>query len=142
MNQQRKFASTNFYCSISIALMMFTAGSAAEEKITAAEMREFIPPNTLSGRNDKQIMVHVYHDPSGKMEGVAKRQGTHYDSGNWTITDDDQYCRKWERWRLKELDCFHIYRLGDNHYRLESVTSKYDSRVKVREGNPEHLKVY
>jgi hypothetical protein len=72
MNQQRKFASTNFYCSISIALMMFTAGSAAEEKITAAEMREFIPPNTLSGRNDKQIMVHVYHDPSGKMEGVAK----------------------------------------------------------------------
>lgn len=142
MNQQRKFASTIFYCSIYIALMMFSAESAAEEKITSAEMREFIPSNTLSGRNDKQIMVHVYHDPGGKMEGVAKRQGTHYDSGNWTITDDDQYCRQWERWRLKKLDCFHIYRLGDNHYRLESLPNRFDTRVKVREGNPQGLKVY
>jgi hypothetical protein len=72
---------------------------------------------------------------------VKKRKGIHFDSGNWTITDEGQYCRQWNRWREKALGCFHIYRLGDNKFRLKSVTDLYDSRVKVREGDPEGLKV-
>ena len=91
MNNQREFVSTGFYFCFALAMLMLATGSAAEEKMTAAEMRELIPSNTLSGRNDKQVIVHVYHDPSGKMEGLTRRQGMHYDSGNWTITDEDQY---------------------------------------------------
>ena len=86
-------------------------------------------------------MVHVYHDPSGKMEGMVRGQGTNFDSGNWTITDEDQYCRQWSRWHVKTLDCFHIYRLDNNKYRLKSLTGHLVSELKVREGNPERLKV-
>ena len=123
-------------------MLIFAAGSAAQEKMTVAEIRELIPSNTLSGINEKRIMVHVYHDPTGTMEGMTRRQGTQLDSGNWTITNEDQYCRRWNRWRGKALVCFHVYRLDNNNYRLKSVTGQYDLRFKVREGNPEGLKVF
>jgi hypothetical protein len=141
MNNQRKFVSTIFCFCFTLAMLIPAAGLAAQEKMTATEIRELLPSNTLSGRNEKQIEVHVYHDPTGTMEGVKKRKGIHFDSGNWTITDEGQYCRQWNRWREKALGCFHIYRLGDNKFRLKSVTDLYDSRVKVREGDPEGLKV-
>ena len=142
MNNQRKFVSTIFYFCFTLAMLIFAAGSAAQEKMTVAEIRELIPSNTLSGLNEKRIMVHVYHDPTGTMEGMTRRQGMHFDSGNWTITDEDQYCRRWNRWRGKALVCFHVYRLDNNKYRLKSVTGQYDLRFKVREGNPEGLKVF
>ena len=141
MNNQREVVSTIFYFCFTLAMLIPAAGSAAQEKMTAAEIRELIPSNTLSGRNEKRVMVHVYHDPTGTMEGMRRGQGMYFDSGNWTITDEDQYCRQWNQWRAKTLGCFHIYRLGNNKYRLESVTGQYDSRFKVREGDPEGLKV-
>jgi hypothetical protein len=142
MNNQRKFVSTIFYFCFTLAMLIFAAGSAAQEKMTVAEIRELIPSNTLSGINERRIMVHVYHDPTGTMEGMTRRQGMHFDSGNWTITDEDQYCRRWNRWRGKALVCFHVYRLDNNKYRFKSVTGQYDLRFKVREGNPEGLKVF
>ena len=142
MNNQRKFVSTTFYFCFTLAMLIFAGGSAAQEKMTASEIRELIPSNTLSGNNERQIMVHAYHDPTGKMEGMTRKQGMHFDSGKWTITDDDQYCRQWNRWRGKALVCFHVYRLDNNKYRLISVTGQYDLRFKVREGNPEGLKVF
>jgi hypothetical protein len=142
MNNQREVVSTIFYFCFTLAMLIPAAGSAAQEKITAAEIRELIPSNTLSGRNEKRVMVHVYHDPTGTMEGMRRGQGMYFDSGNWTITDEDQYCRRWNRWRGKALVCFHVYRLDNNKYRLKSVTGQYDLRFKVREGNPEGLKVF
>ena len=122
-------------------MLIPAAGLAEQEKMTATEEKELLPSNTLSGRNEKQVEVHVYHDPNGAMEGKRKRKGIHFDSGNWTITDEGQYCRQWTRWREKALGCFHVYRLGDNRFRLESVTDQYESRVKVEEGDPRGLKV-
>ena len=142
MNNQREIVSTTFCFCFTLAILIFAGGSAAQEKMTASEIRELIPSNTLSGNNERQIMVHVYHDPTGKMEGMTRNKGMHFDSGNWTITDDDQYCRQWNRWRGKALVCFHVYRLDNNKYRLISVTDQYDLRFKVREGNPEGLKVF
>jgi len=142
MNNQCEFVSTIFYFCFTLAMLIPASGSAAQEKMSAAEIRELLPSNTLSGRNEKRIIVHVYHDPIGTMAGMTRRQGMHFDSGNWTITDEDQYCQQWNRWRAKALGCFHIYRLGNNKYRLKSVTGQYDSRFKVREGNPEGLKVF
>jgi len=141
MNNQREIVSTIFYFCFTLAMLIPAAGSAAQEKMTAAEIRELIPSNTLSGRYENRFMVHVYHDPTGTMEGMRRGQGMHFDSGNWTITDEDQYCRQWNRWRGKALVCFHIYRLDNNKYRLKSATGQYGSRFKVREGNPEGLKV-
>ena len=142
MNNQRKFVSTTLYFCFTLAMLIFAGGSAAQEKMNASEIRELISSNTLSGNNEKQIMVHAYHDPIGKMEGMTRRQGVHFDSGNWKITDDDQYCRQWNRWRGKALVCFHVYRLDNNEYRLISVTGQYDLKFKVREGNPERLEVF
>jgi hypothetical protein len=142
MSYQRNFAGTVFYFCFTLAMLMLATESTAEERMTAAEIREMIPSNTLSGKNEKQLMVHVYHDPNGKMEGMTRRQGMYYDSGKWTITDEDEYCRQWDRWRGKSLVCFHIYRLGNKKYRFKSITGYYDLRFKLREGNPEKLKVF
>ena len=49
MNNQRKFVSTIFYFCFTLAMLIFAAGSAAQEKMTVAEIRELIPSNTLSG---------------------------------------------------------------------------------------------
>jgi hypothetical protein len=141
MNNQREFVSTIFYFCLALATLIPAAGSAAEEKMSAAEIRELLPSNTLSGINEKRIRVQVYHDPSGTMEGMKRRQGVHFYSGNWTITDEGQYCQQWNGWRAKASGCFHIYRLGENKFRLKSVTDMYESRFTVREGDPEGLKV-
>jgi len=138
MNNQREFVSTIFYFCLALAALIPAAGSAAEEKMTATEIRELLPSNTLSGRNEKRIKAQVYHDPSGTMEGMTRRQGVNFYSGNWTITDEGQYC---QQWRAQTSGCFHIYRLGDNKFRLKSVTGMYESRFTVREGDPEGLKV-
>jgi hypothetical protein len=142
MNNQRKFVSATFYFCFTLTMLTFAGGSAAQEKMTTSEIRELIPSNTLSGKNEKQILVHAYHDPTGKMEGMTRKQGMHFDSGSWTITDDDQYCRQWDRWRGKALVCFHVFRLDNEEYRLISVTGQYDLRFKVREGNPEGIEVF
>ena len=142
MSNQRKFVSTIFYFCVTSAMLTFAGGSAAQEKMTASELRELIPSNTLSGHNERQNMVYAYHDPTGKLEGMTRKKGMHFDSGNWTITDDDQYCRQWSRWRAKALVCFHVYRLDNSKYRLISLTNQYDLRFTVKEGNSEGLKVY
>jgi hypothetical protein len=141
MNNQREYVSVAFYFCFTLVMLIPAAGSAAQEKMTAAEIRELLPSNTLSGKSERQFMIHVYHDPTGTMEGKIKRKGIHFDFGKWTITEEDQYCRQWSRWRERALGCFHIYRLDNNKYRLKSVTGQYDSRFKVREGDPEGLKV-
>ena len=122
-------------------MLIPAAGLAEQEIMTAIEIKELLPSNTLSGKNEKQSEIHVYHDPTGAMEGKRRKKGIHFDSGTWTITDEGQYCRQWERWREKALGCFYVYRLGDNRFRLESVTDLYESRVKVEEGDPQGLKV-
>jgi len=137
MKNQRVFASAIFYFCFTLTLLIPVTGSADQEKMTAAEMRALIPSNTLSGGS-----VHVYHDPSGAMEGMRRGQGMHFDSGTWTITDAGQYCRQWSRWGNKALDCFHIYRLDNNKLLLQSADDPYYSIVKFREGNPECIRVH
>ena len=122
-------------------MLIPAAGLAEQEIMTVTEIKELLPSNTLSGRNEKQSEIHVYHDPTGAMEGMRRKKGMHFDSGTWTVTDEGQYCRQWNRWREKALGCFHVYRLGDNRFRLKSVTDLYESRVKVEEGDPKGLKV-
>lgn len=140
MNYQRESVRTFFYFCFTLAMLIPAAGSAAEDKMTAAEIRELLPSGTLSGRDKRQHQAHVYHDSTGVMEGKRAGRGVHFDFGKWTITNEGQYCQQWNRWLGRALVCFHIYRLGNNKYRIKSVTDQYDLRFKFREGDPERLK--
>jgi hypothetical protein len=122
-------------------MLLPVAGSTAEKNMSGAAIGELLPSNTLSGWDEKQRPIHVYHGSSGVLEGKRTGKGVYFDSGNWTITDEGQYCQQWSRWLGKKLVCFYMYRLGDNKYRLKSGTGQYNLRVRLREGDPENLKM-
>ena len=122
-------------------MLIPVAGSAAEKNMSAAEIGKLLSSNTLSGWDGEQHEIHVYYGSSGVTEGKRIRKGVNFDSGNWTITDEGQYCQQWNRWLGKKLVCFHMYRLGDNKYRLKSDTGQYNLRGRLRQGDPEGLKM-
>ncbi len=141
MSYQRKYLEAIFYFCFTLAMLIPVAGSAAEKNMSAAEIRKLLSSNTLSGWDNEQYQIDVYYGSSGVTEGRRIRKGVHVDSGNWTITDEGQYCQQWNRWLGKKLVCFHIYRLGDNKYLLKSDTGQYNLRVRLREGDPESLRM-
>lgn len=110
----------------------------AQEAMTAEAMRAVIVGNTLSGKNEDGYEVHVYHDTDGTMEGKARKK--YYDSGTWEIADDNLFCRKWDKWRKAKRDCFQMFQLGNNIYRLKANNQNYESLLTAREGDPEKLK--
>ena len=140
MNNQRIQIGSILYWCCTLSVLVATTGAAAEEQLTADEIRALLPSNTLSGRNEKKREVNVYHAADGTMEGMRKGKGIHYDSGTWTITDEGQYCRQWERWRAKTRDCFLVYRIDSDSYRLKSVSDVYTGRARVLQGDPKGLK--
>ena len=110
----------------------------ARDAMTAEDMRTVVTGNTLSGKSEKGYEVHVYHDTDGTMEGNSRKK--YYDSGTWKISDEGLYCRKWKKWRKAKLDCFQMYQIGSNIYRLKAIDQDYESLLKMREGDPEKLK--
>ncbi len=79
---------------LTVAALLLTAAATsalADEPMGAGEIRDMITGNTLIGKTEKGYAFHVYHNPNGKMSGQVKL--THYDVGNWEVTDDGQYCR-------------------------------------------------
>ena len=129
MNFQRKYLKIIF-C-FTLVLLFPVAGSAAVKKLLSS--------NTLSGWDEEQHRIHLYHGSNGVMKGERIRKGVNFDSGNWTVTDEDQYCQKWTRWLRKKLVCFYMYPLDNNNYRLQSVSKKYSLRLRFRHGDPESM---
>lgn len=138
MNYQREYLQVIF-C-FTLALLLPVAGSAAVTNMTAAEIVDLLSSNTLSGWDEEQRPIHLYYGSNGVTKGKRIRKGVHFDSGNWTTTDEGQYCQQWNRWLRKELVCFYIWPLGDNKYRLKSVSGKYSLRFRLRHGDPESLR--
>jgi len=141
MNYQRKYLKAIFCFCFTLVMLIPVAGPAAEKNMSAAQIEKLLSSNTLSGWDSDQYQIHVYYDSSGVTEGKRIRKGVLFDSGNWTITNEGQYCQQWNRWLGKKLVCFHIYRLGDNKYRLKSDSGQYSLRVRLRQGDPEKLKM-
>ena len=101
------------------ALVILTPVTAAwaNDVVTAVEMQELLPGNTMSGKNRKTLNIHVYHDPNGTIKGSI-RNGKFFDTGTWEVTEDNEYCRIWSEWRNHTRHCFYIYRLETNKYLL------------------------
>ena len=140
MNNKRVHFGNIFYLCCSLSILGFAPGAVAKEQLTADEIRALLPSNTLSGRTQKQRQVIVYHNPDGTMEGMSRGQGIHYDSGTWRVTDEGQYCRKWQRWRAKDEDCFLVYRIDDDSYQLKAIGDVYNGRARILPGDPNGLK--
>lgn len=121
-----------------LAIMIPGATPWAKEAVTAVEMQELLPGNTMSGRNQRTLEIHVYHDPNGTIKGKIKR-GNAYDSGTWEVTDDNKYCRTWGIWRGRARHCFRMYRLEPNQYLLKAIHYPVDTKFEIREGDPEGL---
>lgn len=139
---QFQLTSAEIIVTLNLILLMLTPviAPAANDVVTANEMLELLPGNTMSGKNQRTREIHVYHESNGTIEGMI-RNGRFYDSGTWEITDNDQYCRKWKKWRDRARHCFRIYRLEPNNYLLKAINYPVDTKFEIREGDPEKLKV-
>lgn len=107
----------------------------------AMELRTYIAGNTSSGKTRKGDRYHVYSRPDGTMFGrsTSKYNKESQDSGTWEITKDSQYCRKWNKWREGKRDCFQVYALEGNKFRMKAIGKRYESIFTLRQGDPEKL---
>jgi hypothetical protein len=47
-----------------------------------------------------------YHAPDGEMRG---KQGTEYDQGIWSVTEDNAICVQWNTWRDGKRHCAQLF---------------------------------
>jgi hypothetical protein len=101
--------------------------------VTADKMRELISENTMSGHSENGTNFHVFHGSNGSMKGKA--QGGYSDSGTWEVTARGEYCREWKNWRDGDRDCFIMYSLNDDKYRLAAIGKSYESLFIIQKGD-------
>ncbi len=109
-----------------------SAVTAAEVKtLSADEVRKAFIGNTLDTGK-----TFVFWGADGVIKGKSRRGPT--DTGEYSIKDNGQYCRKWENWRGGSEECVMIKRAGDDF-----ATVRLDGSVrgtfKILKGNPEGL---
>ena len=127
-----------------VAVLLFTAATSAqaEERMGAVVMRDLTAGNTWSGKTENGAVFNIYFSPDGRMSAQSNWDSeTHYDLGTWEVTDDGKFCRQFDRWRGGAYDCFRMYRLGPNRFRLKAIDEPYDSIYRFRTGDPEGLRV-
>lgn len=124
--------------SMCILLLLSAQNVLAQERLSASEVTSSFSGNTISGKTEKGADFHVYHNPNGQMSGQARL--AFYDVGRWSVTDEGEYCRQWTHWREGARDCFEVFRVGENQYRIKGVNYPYDSRFTIYDGDPENLK--
>lgn len=109
----------------------------------AIELRNYIAGNTSSGKTKKGDTFHVYRSPDGTMfgriRGTNKLNKETQDSGTWEVTRDNQYCQKWNNWSDGKWDCYQVYALEGNKYRMKAIGKSYGDIFTISEGDPEGL---
>ncbi len=101
--------------------------------VSADEMQALISENTMSGQTGEGSNFHVFHGSDGTMKG--RSQGGYDDSGTWEVTARGEYCRRWKEWRDGDRDCFIMYSLDDNKYRLVAIGKSYQSLFVIQPGD-------
>jgi len=101
--------------------------------VCADEMQALISENTMSGQTGEGSNFHVFHGSDGTMKG--RSQGGYDDSGTWEVTARGEYCRRWKEWRDGDRDCFIMYSLDDNKYRLVAIGKSYQSLFVIQPGD-------
>jgi len=109
-----------------------SAVAAAEVKtLSADEIKKAFIGNTMDHEK-----VWLFWAPGGEIRAKSKRGPTQ--KGTYRITDDGQYCRKYEEWRGGSEECVKIKTAGDDF-----ATVRLDGTVrgtfKILKGNPEGL---
>jgi len=129
------------YSEKSGAINLDATASNSDLPPAAMELRTYIAGNTSSGITKKGDTYHVYSSPDGTMSGrsTSSNNKKSQDSGTWEITRDSQYCRTWDKWRNGKRDCYQVYALEGNKFRMKSIGKSYDIVFKIREGDPEGL---
>ncbi len=98
-------------------------------QLTAAELKSEWPNHTVIMPRAK-----IHFDLDGTMQGETKN-GNSSDVGTYWITNEDQLCLKWERWRSGKTFCLFVKREGS-----EFVYVKPDGTIARRfskvPGNP------
>lgn len=132
---------TQLYSEKASAVSPDTTASHSGLPRAAMELRSYLAGNTSSGKTEKGAKFHVYSSPDGTMFGrsINKYNNEYQDSGTWEITKDSQYCRKWNKWREGKRDCFQVYALEGNKFRMKAIGRRYESIFTVRQGDPEKL---
>lgn len=107
----------------------------------AMELRTYIAGNTSSGKTRKGDTYRVYSSPDGTMFGksTSKYNKESQDSGIWEITRDSQYCQKWNKWLGGKRNCYQVYALEGNKFRMKAIGKSYESIFTIREGDPEGI---
>jgi len=132
---------TQLYSEKAGAVSLDTTASHSGLPPAAIELRSYLAGNTSSGKTEKQLEFHVYNSPDGSMFGrtTSKYNKESQDSGTWEVNKDSQYCRKWNKWRDGKRDCFQVYALEGNKFRMKAIGKRYESIFTVRPGDPEKL---
>ncbi len=110
-----------------------SAVAAAEVKtLSADEVRKAFIGNTLDTGK-----VYVFLAPDGTLRGQLKGRDVE-DTGKYTIKDDGQYCRKWNKWRGGSEECVTVKRAGDD-FATVHLDGSVRSTFKILKDNPEGL---
>lgn len=74
----------------------YRAMSADEITVTVAGKTVYVSASNFVG----------YHAPDGEMRG---KQGTEYDQGIWSVTEDNEFCVEWNIWREGKRHCARLF---------------------------------
>jgi len=86
----------------------------------------------------KDDTCKTYNAPNGRVYRVMDKGGARKE-GSWWITDDDEYCVRWDSKKKKKNLCFAVFKQADGTYDL---FKKGKHKAKVRkfiDGNSENM---
>ncbi len=111
--------------------------AAADEILTAEQVQETLPGNTLEYlHKGKKVVVLV--ESNGKL---SARMRERKNKGKWRINDEGHWCRTWKKWLKGKEGCFEVVHKKGNDYEFRWKSGQGGSNVKVKllEGNPKKL---
>jgi hypothetical protein len=79
--------------------------------LTASAIRDAIVGNTGTGTmSGSSIEYSMYVAPDGT---ARSKLPTGVDEGNWRLTNDGEWCARWQRFRAGEEYCQRVYKEGN-----------------------------
>jgi hypothetical protein len=89
--------------------------------LTAAQVRDLVIGKTGTGpMSGSHVMFTMYVAPDGTAEADLP---TGLDPGTWHITDDGQWCVKWQTYLDGQESCQHVYPHGRS-YKFVNATAE------------------
>ena len=128
---------TLFSATFVAALLLSSSVFAEDSKpLSADALRSAFPGNTATGEGGGG-QWHVYHAPEGQLR--IRTASGYTDGGTWYITDDGQFCRKFNKLAGGTEACWIYFKKGDEYEYWYADGSRMRGKFKMRPGNPENL---